>query len=180
MKLMYAPPSPYARKARVTVLEKGLQDSVEFVLVNPMNDDPTLLSNNPLSKIPALQLDDGTSLIDSAQICEYLDGLATTNPLYGTGDQRQQILRTTYLANGILDAAVSARMELFRPEEIQWQPWVDRQRSAISRGLVQLEPLVEAFDETITIAQITAAAMLEYLDFRHADINWRDAHPALA
>jgi len=180
MKLMYAPPSPYARKARVTVLEKGLQDTVEFVLVNPMNDDPTLLGNNPLSKIPALELDDGTSLVDSAQICEYLDGLSATNPLYGTGQQRQQILRTTYLANGILDAAVSARMEQFRPEEIQWQPWVDRQRAAITRTLVQLEPLVKAFDDQITIAQITTAVMLEYLDFRLGDIDWRGAHPALA
>ncbi len=180
MKLMFAPPSPYARKARVTVLEKGLQDSVEFVAVNPMNDDPALLTNNPLSKIPALQLDDGTSMVDSAQICEYLDGLSTTNPLYLTGDQRQQILRATYLANGILDAAVTARMEQFRPEEIQWQPWVDRQRAAITRALVQLEPLVKQFDEQITIAHITTAIMLEYLDFRLGDIDWRGSHPVLA
>jgi glutathione S-transferase len=180
MKLLYAPPSPYARKARVTVFEKALQEQVEQILVNPMNDDPELLSRNPLSKIPVLELADGTCLIDSAQICEYLDGLSTVNPLYGNGASRQQILQPSYLANGMLDAAVSARMELFRPAEMQWQPWVDRQRAAITRGLVQLESMAESFDNQITTAQITTGAMLEYLDFRHHDMSWRSNHPALA
>lgn len=180
MKLIYAPPSPYARKARVTLLEKGLQSQVELVLASPMGDDPTLLAANPLSKIPALELDDGSSLIDSALICRYLDGLTDRKPLFGTTETQLEIERTTYLANGILDAAVTARMEQFRPEELRWQPWVDRQQAAITRGLKQLEPMVKAFDEPINIAQITTAVMLEYLDFRLPHIDWRTAHPALA
>ena len=180
MNLIYAPPSPYARKARVTLLEKGLQSQVELVLASPMANDPTLLAANPLSKIPALVLDDGSSLIDSAQICRYLDGLTTRNPLFGTVENRLKIERTTYLANGILDAAVAIRMEQFRPEELRWQPWVDRQQAAITRGLPQLESLVKAFDEPINVAQITTAVMLEYLDFRLPHIDWRTAHPALA
>ena len=180
MKLMYAPPSPYARKARITVLENGLQSLVEFVLVKAMADDPILLAANPLSKIPALELDDGTSLVDSAQICRYLDGLADRNPLFGNATNELEIQRITYLANGILDAAVAARMEQFRPEELRWQPWVDRQHAAITRGLQQLEPLIQTFNDPIDIAQITAAVTLEYLDFRLPDIDWHSVHPALA
>lgn len=180
MKLMYAPPSPYARKARVTVLEKGLQERVEFVLVNPMGDDPTLLAANPISKIPALELDDGSSLIDSALICRYLDSQSDANPLYGEDDKKLEIQRVTYLANSILDAAVAARMEQFRPEEIRWQPWVNRQLAAINRGLVELEKAVADFGNQPTIAQITTAVMLEYLDFRLPDLDWRSGNPALA
>lgn len=180
MKLMYAPPSPFARKARVTVIEKGLEERVELVLVNPMNDDPALLAANPVSKIPALALDDGSSLIDSALICSYLDTQSQTNPLYGSGDETWEIQRINYLANAILDAAVAARMEWFRPEEIRWQPWVDRQHAAISRGLAALEAEAAKISPHITIAQITTAVMLEYLDFRLPETAWRDHCPTLA
>jgi len=180
MKLMYAPPSPFARKARVAAIEKGLQDRVEFVLVNPMNDDPTLLAANPVSKIPALELDNGSSIIDSALICSYLDTLSDTNPLFSSGEEHWEIQRVNYLANSILDAAVAARMEWFRPEEIRWQPWVDRQHAAITRGLVELEKAAGDFSSQVTMAQITTAVMLESLDFRLPETNWRDNHPTLA
>ena len=78
MQLIYAKPSPYSRKARVTVLEKGLADRVEEIVVSPLEDPAALLDANPLGKVPALRLDDGRCLYDSWVICEYLDSLAPT------------------------------------------------------------------------------------------------------
>ena len=180
MKLLYAPPSPFARKARVAIIEKGLEDRIELVMVNPMGDDATLLAANPLSKIPALILDDGRSLIDSALICEYLDGLSDTNPLIPNGSDRYRVLADAYLANGVLEAAVVCRLEMFRPEEIRWSVWLERQHKAIERGLKALETRVDSLGGAITLAQINLGILLEYLDFRLPDLDWRAAQPNLA
>ena len=56
MQLIYAKPSPYSRKARVTVIEKGLAGQVEDVIVSPMEDPAALLGANPLGKVPALEI----------------------------------------------------------------------------------------------------------------------------
>ena len=69
MQLIYAKPSPYSRKARVTVLEKGLADRVEEIVVSPLEDPAALLDANPLGKVPALRLDDGRCLYDSLEKC---------------------------------------------------------------------------------------------------------------
>jgi glutathione S-transferase len=80
----------------------------------------------------------------------------------------------------VLDAAVTARMELLRPEAIRWAPWTDRQQRAIRRGLVVMEQDVAALGGELTLAHIEFAVALGYLDFRLPELAWRDAHPALA
>jgi glutathione S-transferase len=180
MQLIYAKPSPYSRKARVTVLEKGLAGRVEEIVVSPMEDPAVLLDANPLGKVPALRLDDGRSLYDSWVICEYLDTLAPTPRLIPNGAARFDVLRRAALADGVLDAAVTARLELLRPEDKRWTPWTDRQRRAIERGLAAMAQDLAALGPALTLAHIEFAVALEYLDFRLPEVAWRDAHPALA
>lgn len=180
MQLIYAKPSPYSRKARVTVLEKDLADRVEEIVVSPLEDPAALLEANPLGKVPALRLDDGRCLYDSWVICEYLDSLAPTPRLIPHGAARFDVLRRAALADGVLDAAVTARMELLRPEAIRWAPWTDRQQRAIRRGLVVMEKDMAALGGEVTLAHIEFAVALGYLDFRLPELAWRDAHPALA
>ena len=57
MKLYFANTSPYARKARMTVIEKALEDRVEAIFQNPFDDSPELKTANPLGKVPALVTD---------------------------------------------------------------------------------------------------------------------------
>ena len=180
MQLIYAKPSPYSRKVRVTVLEKGLADRVEEIIASPMEDPAVLLAANPLGKVPALRLDDGQCLYDSWVICEYLDSLAPAPRLIPDGAERFAVLRRAALADGVLDAAVTARLELLRPESIRWAPWTDRQRRAIERGLAVMEQDVAALGPALTLAHIEFAVTLEYLDFRLPDLAWRAGHPALA
>lgn len=184
MQLIYAKPSPYSRKVRVVIIEKGLAGRIEDVLASPMEDPAALLDANPLGKVPALRLDDGRCLYDSWVICEYLDSLTPTPRLIPDGDARFDVLRRCALADGVLDAAVTARLELLRPEDHRWAPWTDRQRRAIARGLAAMEQdlasLGPAPTSPLTLAHVEFAVALEYLDFRFPDIAWRDAHPALA
>lgn len=180
MQLIYAKPSPYSRKVRVTVLEKGLAGQVEDIIVSPLEDPAALLEANPLGKVPALRLDDGRCLYDSWVICEYLDSLAPSPRLIPDGAARFELLCRAALADGVLDAAVTARLELLRPEAMRWAPWTDRQRRAIERGLAVMEQDVAALGPAPTLAHIEFAVTLEYLDFRLPEVAWRAGHPALA
>ncbi len=67
MQLFYAKPSPFARRARVLLRERGLQDRIVEVAVAPYDSPPELLAANPASKVPALRLDDGTVIVESTQ-----------------------------------------------------------------------------------------------------------------
>jgi glutathione S-transferase len=181
MKLYISELSPYARKVRMTVIEKGLSDQVEMLASAPYDKPDDLLAANPLSKIPALVRDDGTSLFDSPVICEYLDSLSDQNPLLpAAGEARIQVLRLHALANGITDAAYLATMERRRPEEDQSDDWYLAQRGKISRGLDALEQNPPASDGPVDLGKLALGAALGYVDLRHGDMNWRDDHPALA
>ncbi len=119
MKLFYSPASPFARKCRVIVHELGLK--LEEISVNPIGNEE-LRRVNPLGKVPALVLDDGSALIDSAVICEYLNDLGGgrffpgTSPWRG-GSGRWRALGLQALADGMADAAVALMQQRRLPEE---------------------------------------------------------------
>ena len=84
---------------------------------SPTGPSPEVAAHNPLGKIPALVLEDGTALYDSRVICEYLDGLSTGTRLFPDGPARWDALTRQALADGLLDAALLTRYErALRPE----------------------------------------------------------------
>ena len=99
-----------------------------------------LLAANPLSKVPCLLTEDGVALYDSPLICEYLDSVGDAPPLFPDhGAARWQALRNQALADGIMEAAVLARMESARPEEAARTTAIARQKAAVQRGIEALE-----------------------------------------
>lgn len=182
MKLYCSTTSPYARKAQAVVIETGLADRVEMVMAQPFAADSPVPAVNPLGKIPALVLDDGTVMVDSPVICEYLDAQHDGPRLFpAEGPERWRALRWQALGDGILDAAVARRFEdLFHPEEHRSARFLDRQRAAIGRTLDLLEGEVEALAAApVSIGHIAIACALGYLDFRFAEDAWRDGRPRL-
>ncbi len=174
--------SPFARKVRIIVRETGLTDRVEEIqtAVSPVTPNADLAGQNPLIKIPALTLADGTALYDSRVICEYLDTLAGTNLFPQSGPERWRALCLQALCDGILDAAVMIRYEVaVRPEPIRWSKWIDGQRSKIEGGLAALEKAQPQFGASFDISQIGAACVLGYLDFRFPEMDWRTRYPGL-
>src|SRR5690349_18244797 len=71
VKLYIFPSSPFSRKVRIVLREKG----IACTEINPFAAGPEPSNPNPLGKVPALVLDDGTELFDSVVIVEYLDAL---------------------------------------------------------------------------------------------------------
>ena len=181
MKLYYSATSPYARKVRVLIMEQGLKEAVELVRADPMAENAATRIGNPLSKIPALELDDGTYLFDSPVICEYLDHQASGEPLLPVdGARRWSVLKAQALGDGILDAALSLVMESRRPEEQQSDFWQARWTSAIHRGVDDIAEDIRANGDSFDLGRITYACTLGYLDFRLPDLDWRAPHPGLA
>ncbi len=180
MKLYFANTSPYARKARMTLFEKGLQDRVETIFANPFEENPALTAANPLGKVPALVTEEGTAIYDSPIICAHLDSLAAEPALIPEGPARWAVLTREALTDGILDAAFAMVMERRRPAEQQSPSWLERWTTAILRSLDAVESDIAGYEGALTMAQIGLGAALGYLDFRLPDIDWRAGHPKTA
>lgn len=176
--LYYSPTSPYARKVRVLLRELGLHEQIAEVALAPLDDPAALLAANPLSKVPALALDDGSALYDSRVICAWL--LAQHSAAPATADDRAhwQLQRRAALAEGIIDAAVAMTMEYRRPQPQQSDYWLQRWTHAIERSVAVLDAEVATLANAIDA--VTAGAALAYLDFRQPQIAWRAQAPALA
>ena len=182
MKLRYSHTSPYARKVWMTAIECGLDDKLDMIKTNAWASEADFITENPLSKIPALTLDSGETLFDSPVICEYLDSLHSGHKLFPeAGHERWRQLTLQALGDGILDASVAIRVEqTMRPEDKRWSNWIDRQTVAINRSLDVLEKEVGHWGGVFLIGPITVTCALGYLDFRKPVGDWRGTRPHLA
>ncbi|MGQ2907616.1 MAG: glutathione S-transferase N-terminal domain-containing protein [Aliihoeflea sp.] len=182
MKLLSATPSPYARKVRIALIEKGLH--FDLVTEVPWDASTSTPRYNPLEKLPVLILDDGTSIYESSLILQYLElthprpRLLPTNVTDIIAARRVEVL-----CDGICDAIVLIFWELKRPEACRSHPWLARQRRKVDGGLNEVGRLVGARDWAVGnafgLADISAGAMLRFLDIRFPELGWREKHPHL-
>ncbi|MDC0662370.1 glutathione S-transferase N-terminal domain-containing protein [Marinobacter sp. SS21] len=189
MKLFYSATSPFARKVLVCATEHGLSGQLELIQAHPIQNADQVAAVTPLGKVPALQTESGRVIVDSPLICEYLDRLAVAAgkqslmpSLLDNPNQAEDDARLHALADGIMDAAYLYVMESNRPTEQQSAMWQQRWTEAVRRTLAFLE---DAFRTTglpagLSLGGIALGCALGYLDFRLADLGWRDSHPALA
>jgi glutathione S-transferase len=181
MQLFHSPTSPFVRKVRMLAHERGLADAIELRPVVFLAPNPELAAANPLAKVPALVLDDGTVIYDSPVICEYLDSLPGGRHLFpAPGPARWAALTLQALADGLADAAVLRRMEEMRPEGERSKAFADKQTNVLRRGLAALETQAEGLPAEPHIGTLAVIAALGYLDLRAGDLAWRDAAPRLA
>ncbi len=180
MKLYYSKTSPYSRKVLLTILELGLDKSVELIVTNPSADE-SLRASNPLCKVPTLLSAEDGALYDSPVICEYLNAQAKGKIFPKSGPARWDTLKRQALADGLMDATVRCFLEFKRPE-------TEQHRDVIARQLLAIDATLKAFEDappsnrkrTPLIGELALAAALGYLDLRFAQHrNWRKDHPKL-
>lgn len=182
MKLRYSPTSPYVRKVVAVAMELGVADRIERVATNSRAYESDIWTDNPLGKVPALGLDDGTVLIDSPVICRYLTAILVPGSALVPADPTTALADANLeaLADGICDAAVARRLELSRPESERSAFELDRYARKMAAGLDRLEALASAGAlKGITVGTLAVACTLGYLDFRYPDEPWRQARPTL-
>ncbi|MBI3285598.1 MAG: glutathione S-transferase N-terminal domain-containing protein [Burkholderiales bacterium] len=184
MKLIGSLTSPFVRKVRVVMAEKKLDYT--FLLENVWAPDTTIQQSNPLGKVPCLLMEDGAAMFDSRVIVEYLDTLTPVGKLIpANGRERAEVKCWEALADGVLDAAVSIRLEMTqRPAELQSADWMARQMGKVSAGLQAISTgLADApycSGTHLTLADISVTCALGWLAFRFPEIDWRGDHPNLA
>lgn len=181
MKLYITPGSPYARMARIVVLEKGLEARVEVIAATTRVADSPYYRINPSGRVPYLIREDGVGLEESAVICAYLDHL-DGRPGFDppAGDEAWEARRLEALARSMLDGLAVWNREILRPRG-ERSPTVLRHETDRSRRMADLweaeidHPLMRG---ALNMAQITLACALG-LEARIPDFRWRPGHPKL-
>jgi glutathione S-transferase len=184
MKLIGALTSPYVRKVRIVMAEKKLDYQLELEDVWASD---AILKANPLGKVPCLVMEGGEAVFDSRVIVEYVDTLSPVGKLIPErGRERAEVRTWEALADGLLDAAVLARLEQAwsgRTEAQRSAAWIDRQLSRINAALAAMaKGLADkpwCSGSHFSLADIAVGCALGYLDFRFPAIDWRAAHPNL-
>ena len=182
MKLTFSPASPFARKVRIAAIELGLIDRIEFVpatVVPGQPNDEYSRDISPLKKLPVLILDDGSVILDSYVIVEYLDELAGGGKLIpASGPARWKVKTDHSILQGMLDSMLLCRYEkMVRPKELYWQAWHDDHWNRAWAGMARFEKQDDVLSRPLDMVQIALACVLGYADFRFADCGWRKSFP---
>lgn len=177
MKLLSATPSPFARKARIALHEKGLP--FELLTEVPWNNDASAPQYNPLGKIPVLMLSDGTCIYESRLILDYLELKHPYPALMPKEiDQLLAAKQLEALADGACDAVVLMFIERQREPEKQSAEWEQRQAGKVKAAVEEIAHRVP-HDREFTVGDhfglgdIAVGCVLGYLDLRYPELNWR-------
>lgn len=179
--LYYSPASPYARKCRIIIIEKGLQELIKQTITLPFENPSELIEVNPLGTVPALKLSSEEALCESPVICEHLDSLSP-NPIFYPAEHsaRIQALALAALADGVIDAAIACVLETRRPTQKYSAEWVARKENAILRTLATIEKMKLTDNYPWHIGSMTVAVALDYLNFRLSHLEWQEKFPTSA
>ncbi|KWR75655.1 glutathione S-transferase family protein [Cupriavidus sp. IDO] len=183
MKLFASHTSPYARKVRVVMAEKKID--YQLIEENVWSPDTVIGQYNPLGKVPCLVMEDGGAIFDSRVIVEYVDTLTPVSRLIPQGGrERLEVRCWEALADGLLDAALLARLEHTQREPHERsERWVQRQLGKIDAALAAMSNGLAdrpfCTGNHYSLADIAVGCALSYLDFRFPEIPWRERHPNL-
>ena len=171
MKLYGSLASPYVRLCRLAADARGV--AVDFRVTNPLEDE-AFRRVNPLGKVPALVLEDGTLLPDSGVILRCLDERGDQPSLYTRGGlARHETDALVSLSVGVLDLGVAWLLEHRRPEAERSESWQARRREGMAAGLRAMDEAARGLPEDAGLADLAFAAACDWLAFRQPEVDWR-------
>jgi glutathione S-transferase len=136
--------SPFARRVAVWCALQGR--AVERRELTVMGEDfEKIRAVNPVVRVPALVLDDGTKLIETFAICDWLEETAPEGKrlIPERREARRECLQRLGLANSVAEKAVAMVYERNRrPEELHWREWQQRVAGQVRGGLAELDARV--------------------------------------
>ena len=183
MKLISATPSPYARKVRIALAEKGIPFDLETEV--PWHGTSVTPQYNPLEKLPVLILEDGSAVYESHYIMEWIEAKYPAPPLVPADiDGRLLARKFEVLCDGTCDAFVLMFFEQMRDQERQSPEWIARQRRKVDGGVREIARMIGdrdyAVGDSFGLGDIAAGTVVGYLDVRWPDYPWREQYPSLA
>ena len=182
LQLISATPSPYARKVRIALAEKGID--FELLTEVPWNDTTSTPKFNPLEKLPVLIFEDGSSVYESSYILQYLELKYPSPPMLPADvDGILAARKLEVLCDGVCDALVLTFFERMRAESASPE-WLARQRRKIDGGVKEMARIVGKGDwavgDRFSLGDIAAGTLVGYMAVRFPELPWRTQYPNLA
>ena len=172
--------SPFVRRVGISLHLLGMP--FERRLLSVFGDADKLRAYNPVGRVPALVLDDGEVLVDSAAILDHLDQAVGPERalLPAGGKARRDALQKVVLATGINDKAVAITYERRHRGDAADLGWIARCRGQQDAALAALEKLFAAAPGSrLMQPEITVATMLGYVRLRQPETLPHGRYPAL-
>ncbi len=174
MKLYDSPLAPNPRRTRIFLAEKGISvptEQVDIATKQHLTSEYTAL--NPLQRVPALMLDDGTVITELIAICRYFEALQPEPPLFGTGAKeialvemwnRRCELNLFFTVAHVFRHTHPAMKELEVPQVTEWAE-ANRPRVADFLKLLDGELKEREFiaGAHYTVADITALCAIDFM-----------------
>jgi glutathione S-transferase len=182
MQLFHSSGSPYARIARMAVLELGLEGRVAFMETTLRDPASSLLPHNPVGRVPSLVLADGTTVSETTPILMVLDSLVVPEKrLLGDGADGWKRLAAYGRVLGMLDGIAVWNRELRRPVHERSPGVITLEETRAARIAAALQDDVARGGYGAPDAGFFALlAVLGYCERRHRVWAWRDGLPGLA
>ena len=181
MKLVGSLTSPFVRKIRVILAERSIKH--DFLEESAWTATTTVPRYNPLNKVPALELDNGESIYDSAVISEYLDAISGNAFIPGDAQARARVRRGEALGDGLAEAGISAFLERKREASRQDPAWTARQLDKVNASIAAVgrelgdKPYIGG--DKMNLADIACACGLFWAEFRMPELGWRQSDARL-
>ncbi|WP_353981254.1 glutathione S-transferase [Salinicola endophyticus] len=174
--------SPYVRRVAISLAYYG--QAFEHRPLSVFGDYAAFEKINPVVKAPSLMLDDGTLLLDSSLILEYLEAISSHSLLPSSLDARAAVLNRVGLALTVCEKSIQLVYEHhLRPAEKRHQPWIDRVKRQLEAGCRQLDQQQSSIgdhpEEIITQADISTAVAWSFVQFHFGEEMPAPDYPAL-
>jgi glutathione S-transferase len=181
MKLYVTPGSPYARMARIAVIEKGLESRVEVIFAQTRTAGSPYYQINPSGRVPYLVRDDGVGMEESALICDYFDRVEG-KPAFAlpAGEAGWEARRLEALARSLMDGLSVWLRELYRPPNERSPGVIQHETDRASRMIDLWEREIEHpyMRGALNMAQLTLGCALG-IEARNPHLDWRSGHAGL-
>ena len=174
MKLYDSKYAPNPRRTRIFLAEKGIEVPTEQVDMMKMEHrTPEYTAINPLQRMPALVLDDGTVITESIAICRYFEGLQPEPPLFGVGARESALVEmwSRRVENNFF-ATVAAVFRHLHPamkelEVPQVPAWAEANRPRVTAFLELLDGELAKREfiagDRFSVADITALCTVDFM-----------------
>jgi glutathione S-transferase len=173
MKLYDGGRAPNPRRVRIFLAEKGMTVPMQTVNLGAMeHKGADFTAVNPLQRLPALLLDDGTVITESMAICRYFEGLRPEPPLFGRGAKEEALVEMwNRRAELNLYQAVSAVFRHLHPSmrelERQVPEWGEANKPRVYEFLEfldrELKDRLFLAGDRYTVADITALVSVDFM-----------------
>ncbi|MEJ0077241.1 MAG: glutathione S-transferase family protein [Alphaproteobacteria bacterium] len=161
--------SPYTRRVAITLSAYGM--AFEQKTVNAFDHRQEVRASNPLGRVPALVLDSGEVLVDSAAIIDHLDEThgreRALTPF--AGPERRAVLKVAAIMMGACDKLLAGAYERNRkPGEKQHQPWIDDCFTQATHALKAVDAMIEEGAPCLLFERLTQADVTAFVAERLA------------